>query len=196
MFVNAEFYISCTLYEGFAMISATDRIIIEIFQWVIRQVELFTPITRKSCIFAMLSLLSMIQLYLIIYHLGRFNILMFVFFVKPLTTQTVSLIIAYNQEEATGTLPRAIKERVKRRIVVTFFFLTLLCVVFIPVFSDLYSSNMIFTSSLTAKVLFHLAPLMLASMIEYLLCTSVLPPGEKARRKIEKELKRALPNSA
>ena len=178
------------------MISAIDRTIIEIFQWVIRQIELFTSITKKYCMFAMLSLLSMIQLYLTLYYLGRFDILMYIFVVNPLTIKTVSVIAAYNKKETAGTLPRAIKERAKKRIVFTFLFFILLCLLFIPTFSYLYFSGTFFSNTLTARLLYFFVSCTLITCIEYLLCTSFLPPGEKAKRKMEKELRRALPNGA
>jgi hypothetical protein len=178
------------------MLTKLDENLIGFSQWAIRQVELFTTITRKNIINSTLILLFLVQTYLFVFHLIRFNLLVLVIVVGPFTKEAISLLIASWITERPGTLPRAINERRQTRLVILCLGIGLLAAVFVPVLLLLSRTNEGFFQPVTALILCHMMPIILAAVAEYLLCTSSLPPGEKVKRLAERELRNAVPGTA
>ncbi len=167
-------------------LSRIDSKLISFFQWMVRQIELYTKATRRDTInFTLLSLRWLLVIWLAItiplVYFESFSTLMLIIcygFFKALEEE--KRILEKNK------IPILLEIEVgwKLRIfsLSQFFFMTFLSMV-----AD--SSSLIFHSKVMSMLYF------LWTCLYYLKCTSSLPPGEKEKRKTEKEIKGLVPIS-
>lgn len=178
------------------MFSLIDNQIIQVFQWAIRQLELFSFITRKIILNLLLFLLMVlvvlrtcigIQLVGIHSSIGTWIVLGF-FLTLPY------FLGLYNGSKAiqpANLLPKEIVTRWLHRIT-SILLVGLGAITFLLWLGLKIRDQEDVFMFLIIKIIFYEGCFDL--IIEYILCTKSLPPGEKEKRKIEKELRRALPS--
>lgn len=181
-----------------------DNYIIDMFQWVMRQIELFTTLTREDVLNAALSLYKINLLIFASTSISRFIVTHDI--VAPIINTTILIpsialyfywLILKENKPKPGTLPKEIVTRKTKR--------SLDLLVFIFALITL-PTNIIIAFSLAVVGLDDLLRaynitsfyilIILDSIIEYIFCTTSLPPGEKERRALEKETRNLIPIAA
>ncbi len=182
------------------MFSTLDNSLINLAQWIVRQLELFTPITRKVIGNALLSFHATaialcfcmgvdkgIQALRLGYHThssvfwSLFWIANFLFvfsFIEICFYKNATRIIRKKQKS--GLLPEEILARKNKRILG----IIGLFIAFCPFVLPLLLLNEVILEALTLSVL-----VLANSLLEYFFCTTSLPPGEKEKKKVEREMK-------
>ena len=185
------------------MLSTIDAKTISFFQWIVRQFELYTEIKREGILKLHLSILKYLLTILIL--LASINAVLakaewggyVFFFLLTLPAIFISFIPIYfelqklsKKKSPKQTLPKEITSRSFCR---KGFFLLLS--IHFPVAFFLMPSD--FFSKITEPINFVLFVLWCTVcslyILENLLCTTSPPPGEKEKRKLEKEMKSMVP---
>ncbi len=200
------------------MFSVIDKILINLAQWLVRQVELYTSATRKEIFLSFFSLCFLIEIAFITTTTGYVVSVVctyaYVFYrdlILPIeaiisVTINTSLYVAEyfvwifslnfwrhqmtlaksvpNNEES---LPQAILIRKKVRAICMLGFMSSLVILvyFLPTDGSWNVTDFLKIHLPLTCVHGYFA---CSSAVEYLLCTTTLPPGEKERRKQEREL--------
>lgn len=174
------------------MFSKIDNFLIILTQWCVRQIELYTSLNRKTILLWTVNITRVTT-----------SVLMIVFILLLTFSPAVSIIglsscymifqhmemtlVHARKQNTSGALPVEIINNKNLRI-----FLLLI----IP-FTELLSFGLFLNNKDPLMVTF---PLIVISKIfyvflyiEYLLCTTSLPPGEKERKQIEKEMSSLVP---
>ncbi len=172
------------------MFSFVDNRLINLAQWIVRQIELFTSYTRNE-IGKVLLLIEKYYLVPAFIFTLLFSENFFGFFVLLIITLANKIMVkdqrkAFNaqKEKLNSVLPKEIHERIFERafsllLSSVFFFMLLWSIASTKRF-DLLSTMMYFSYF---GLLFF----------EYFLCTTSLPPGEKKKEKVEREAKKMSP---
>ena len=178
------------------MFSYIDNKLINCFQWFVRQVELFTILTRKE-MFAFLFLLyryvlvgifsSALLLCMLEDSLQDLPISIFGLFVAVrmyhLTKEGVRM---FEQQQQAGVLPISI---LLRKCIRTLLWMVGSLLSFLVFSVSLREVD----SDLGILLYFFLGVwIVIKIVIEYLLCTTSLPPGGKEKREQEKEMRNAV----
>lgn len=170
------------------MFSTIDSFSIICFQWTVRQIELYTPITRKVIIALHTIVTKGLFIFWIVLSV-RFLRSHFFSFTHPLTSLLVAAYFGAvvgalvkdlldavkisKEDNPPGVLPKEIKSRKKiRHYLVVNWVVQLVLPYWVAPWVYLLAVQCAFLG------LFCL---------EYLLCTTSLPPEEKERRKTEKD---------
>lgn len=181
------------------MFSTIDNYLIHLAQWIVRQLELFTPITRKVIGDALLSFHSatiLLCFWAGVSHASKAislssnssvfwstlwitNAFFVVSFVEILFHKRAARIIKTKQKD--GSLPCEILVRKKERFLSLLFLYILFC--FSVIFA-LLPNNTISLEDFVFVVLISGD-----FLLEYFFCTTSLPPGEKERKKVEREMR-------
>lgn len=172
------------------MFSIIDSHLINFFQWIVRQLELFTLITRKEVININLLLIKWLNIIwatlLVVFSLifPEFNLLFFVLVCFPFHF-IYSLIKETHEKQVQGNfLPKETLSRIGTRR------FGLFVLVFFSAWSAWHNwsieVNVMVAPFVCAFYFFLLC-------VEYLLCTKSLPPGEKEKKKVEREMKNTKP---
>ena len=175
------------------MFSSIDNACINLAQWLVRQVELFTPFTRKALstyfiLFAWVSLIASMGTYILlalkypgvaVCFLAASLILR-----KFLWTVTMRVLIQQSWGLVTESLPKEIYSRTRARGYCWYglFFIgplgAMICVFFFQI------------PGLALPIQLIISFLSLSRLVpEYFLCTKSLPPGERAKSRQERELR-------
>lgn len=177
-------------------LSNFDPILINGVQWLLRQIELFTNITRKmimmttltaykiSLLFFIASFFSYIIFFLekdvLLSYLLSLNILAF-----TITYFDMKKIVLRKQKE--GVIPVEIVSRKITRIGYLLLYIhCIFCSIVLSYVTSLTERSATITHS-SSFVLLLILTMSIQIALEYLACTVSLPPGEKERRKVEKE---------
>ncbi len=180
-----------------------DEKFVVLAQWAIRQIELYTKMSRKDTVKLILSIFFYT---LLAFALGVI--------IKPilelLRDENVSIMIVihffnvqsfyYNgkeykkivesMKEVTDTLPIEIETRkfVRITFLILFIILNLIILSVMLFFSGVVLSQTNESDSFVKNLHLLLFPIVgVILVLEYVLCTRSLPPGEKERIKMEKE---------
>ncbi len=178
------------------MFSTIDTGLINMTQWSVRQFELYTKITRKDLTNFCLSLIRVGLLVFFLVGTTRFilesNFISAIINLVFMTTCTLNLMIwemISKRNQPLGILPAEIKNRKEPRIILIL--VSFLCILSLPFFIFLGSKNE--TNLIELIFLFNFLCfsmlIFLSVLIEYLLCTTSLPPHEKEKKVQEKEMK-------
>ena len=169
------------------MLTKIDDEIIHKTQWIVRQIELFTDITRKEILnFFLLVLKWLILAFVIIagieftadqYFLAALNL----FTSSGFLLQQIDIKKIASQEQKIA-LPEEITTRRILRII--FLVITIVCTPYIVIFIFYGKSDLPTTIAMIQFAIFYTI-----TILEYLLCTISLPPGEKKQYELEKEMK-------
>ncbi len=191
------------------MLQKIDSSLIDTVQWVVRQVELFTPVTRKAlAIYTSKAILCSVIIFatalsfstLITSSIGSYTYFMFFNVILCFCNwKELHPFLIKKQEQ--GILPQEIKTRERVRLyllqvhlffvpVIIFLSITTSKETVLSVFPDLASKNSPIDAVVNIALLMFIA---LISIAEYILCTISLPPGEKERRALEKETRNLIP---
>lgn len=185
------------------MFDPIDIWFVNVHQWVVRQIGLYTPFERKDVLELNLRLMRLLFGTFIL-----FSFLAIIFAVDRAISYTYSILIACNyfhwfpeykkllelskKNPEADVLPDEIVTRKLERyglllLLLVFFvlFVTMYCLIS-PVLSFPYEA--LFKSNVILVILAFTFTLQ-----EYLLCTTSLPPGEKQRKKEEREMKYLTP---
>lgn len=167
------------------MFSTIDNPLINLFQWIIRQFELFTPITRKNIIDVNLIIIKwllvgwaiLLILFSILFPSSMLSYYLFAcypfWFIYSLTKKT------YERQVQNNLLPQEILTRKDKRLI------CLICFLFFQLFNNWTIETRFMVIPFVSGFYFFLA------CVEYFLCTKPLPPGEKEKKKVEREIKNA-----
>ncbi len=191
------------------MFFTIDNKLILASQWTIRQIELYTPITRKNIgdmllltwktttmVFAVLisSLLIMSVLSPSSLVIDFLNLYFIVSQHKDLINKFVK---SYSNKE---NLPDEIITRKYQRIfllVLSFaiFLATILGYIYYQIYPEMLESRKAISDQVSSYYLIDIYAVffLLYYLTEYFLCTLSLPPGEKEKRKVEKEMRNLVP---
>lgn len=183
------------------MFSTIDGFLIVCFQWAVRQMELYTPITRKSIIRFNLGaleffLFSWALVVIFIYStlgIPLFLCMLYVLFFVSVVIRRAELKRLGSGSCCSGAKPQEIITRFKHRIsaLVSNIFCAVVLLLVLPVFL-LWRINLMWV--ILFEHCFGICWIACAVLShEYLLCTTTLPPGEKERRKAEKEMRMLSP---
>ena len=173
------------------MLKEIDNELIHSAQWLVRRAELFTPITRKDiATFFLLVLKWLLVAYFLVAIMG-FTVGQYLLGVIGLLNSLIFSMIQIAMKknllkEQKATLPSEIVTRSlprKCNLFIIIFLLPLFLLLIAPsVHNDFWEiPGIAFT--ILACIVFTF------TILEYLLCTISLPPGEKKRREQEKEMK-------
>jgi integral membrane sensor domain MASE1 len=170
--------------------------------WIVRQIELYTPITHKD-LFTWISFFALLCAALLgltaaVYFFTSGNDLLF------LTVHTVNTFVMWNitkklkrmkdTQKISDTLPIAITTRKIPRL--TLVVMESFCVTFITlVFLSKFFLSLAFNISDLIAVIYIFA-FGFILFLEYMLCTLPPPPGEKERKRIEKETRNMVPSAS
>lgn len=184
------------------MFSAIDNWIISIFQWTVRQIELYTDTTRKDLICGHLNTNKVFFLFLLILSVAELfqkGLQLFtadIFFLMVFYSRNSEIEKISKRTSTINTLPKEIITRVPDRVllvVLGFPAITMLLLIFLAVAMAFYHGispkieTGLYVYLVVCAVVFSLF------CLEYLLCTTSIPPGEKERRKVKKEMKAFTP---
>lgn len=172
-----------------------DIRLINCFQWALRQCELFTNLDRKKLLNISMSVykiaLTILSLITVSRFMFRVNVVgVFTNIVFLLLSILIYLnwLILIGKRTKSEALPEEIATRKKHRLLIlightplAFVFLSSALVLTLSQTGDIAEELMTFDHLFFSILLFLHFP------TEYLLCTTSLPPGEKERRKAEKE---------
>ena len=199
------------------MFSTIDNYLIHLAQWVVRQLELYTSITRRhllyffivpnalcclvdiAFIFNCLSLflepnntsnkdfLSVVTLLFILLIALLFILLLFMH-----TSTIISAIKIAKNPIGNSMLPKEIINNYWKREL----YLLDLFVFFLSLFMLTQAEV-----TIDVQIIFYFCYLVIACLafpliLEYFLCTTSLPPGEKEKRKIKKEIEKMVPQGS
>ena len=174
------------------MFSKIDNFLIILTQWCVRQIELYTSLNRKTILLWIVNITKITVSVLVIVFI---LLLTFSPAVSIIGLSSCYMIFKYmemtlvnaKKQNTSDALPVEIINNKNLRI-------SLLLI--IP-FAELLSFGLFLNNKDPLMVTF---PLVVESKIfyvflciEYLLCTTSLPPGEKERRRIEKEISSLVP---
>lgn len=177
-----------------SMIKILDLTIIEFAQWLVRQLELFTPLTRTDInnfflltlkwsivVFWLITLMEFACKETLLGFFGILNANISIKFYMILKKEFAE------QDQKSDLLPIEIVTHMRIRTTMLKFFLLLVAPVylFVLVIWDHFP--------LTCFIVISGAILFTEITLEYLLCTMSLPPAEKQRREIEKETQNMVP---
>lgn len=183
------------------MFNNIDVFLINWFQYGVRQFELYTSINRKNLLnfflFLMRFTIIITFLFAIITLLYGYDTYMPMLFLTASSTGIylrIKKVVAHQKE--TDILPREIVYRKIDRLYAFFccvFVSFVVLIVLILIFPVLYKINgdVNIINLITMAIIFSFP--LLSCCAEYLLCTVSLPPGEKQKRKEEKEMKNMIP---
>jgi hypothetical protein len=181
------------------MFYIADSALINTAQWLVRQVELLTPVSHKNMNRGLLFInlfFAIVFLLEIIKGLIEGSIFPLFFIFMSLNQKEVHKML--KEEEVNETvLPKCIYERKFQRVcnlLTLFSFLFVVSMMFnklqnLQVFQEI-KTDFIFVSSVFVGSSFIIV------VAEYFLCTMPLPPGEKERQKLEREMKKTAPQGA
>lgn len=185
------------------MFSDIDNKLIALAQWVERQFELLTPVSRKDLISVAINMFCTCVVIHLLFQLV-------VNYQRPAYLLLVGIVAWYlydkqaelrkesKKEEKQGVLPAAINERRFPRLLWLYAavinFLFSIPKAFFLLTID-FEDDLVSLLSWVYLMSFIVVPIAL-SLAEYLLCTTSLPPGEKERKKQEKEMRKAVPTAA
>lgn len=172
------------------MFSKIDIFLILRAQWCVRQIELYTNKTRQdifSLLFGMTrwSITATVICCLIALkdHIwSPILILPMYFFIAKDTKEYKEII---NKSDSIDTLPVEILTRISHRRIILLVGLFFSCIISIHKFNSAFEMVIMYLQWISL--------FMIPICIEYLLCTTSLPPGEKERKKIEKEMSSLVP---
>lgn len=185
------------------MFNSIDSKLINFFQWMIRQFELYTQIQRKNIVnfaitivkllFAMFVLLS---LFFIFFQKNFFDSVIYL----ALTLMVISVyypsfkktLALSNRNYPPGILPEEIVSRRADRISGCILAVPLNCIplsLLMAISERSSEVDVVELGQWTAFGLLYNCVL----LVEYLLCTTSLPPGEKQRKEEEREMKYLTP---
>lgn len=199
------------------MLEKIDSSLIHAAQWVIRQIELYSPITKKhiedfiiNCYFWLILTFSVTIVSAIIVDVIEakqvFTFGVLLLGLAPLYFSTLKIykgLLKKVKKESTA-LPAAIYERKSVRIIILLSlplaFLIIFAMVIIAIwlnssevlttfFGNIEERNVLF--SVCNTLIWLILPT--EFLIEYLFCTTSLPPGEKDRKKTERETRNMIP---
>lgn len=185
-----------------SLFNRIDQSIINVFQWAIRQIELHTPLTRKylgevlTVTFNMI-ICSHFVIFFVIILLNHKKNTISIITLMVLSTMTLNTYISKRDlknhlkktENVGNTLP---EERITR----IFHRYTIILIVQAMIFFEVIIP-ILFPKDIIATVYFLLlcaVPVYTVFISEYYMCTTSLPPGEKAKIRAEKEMKNATPS--
>jgi hypothetical protein len=184
------------------MFSKIDNYLIAIAQWIVRQLELFTQLSREDVLILSgkvnLVLMGFNTILISLTCIDRWTggahqpISFFVLFSTLITSQTLShlcLLEELTKSEHPESLPVAILTRYIVRIcflVISCTIFCLSCVIIATTTPDTSTNQETDRLWFLPFVLSSLS-VILITLLEYLFCTTSLPPGEKERKKRERE---------
>lgn len=181
------------------MFSKIDNFLIMWAQWFVRQIELYTNRTKKCSIVLFLNFNSIFTFVLILLCVLYFNFDEKSILIKLLSIGFCFMINIYNRslKEKVGILSDSNSTNSLPEEIVTRFFLRILLLLvccltmfqYFLAYTNLTGINIydrIIIVSATSQVY-------IVVLVEYLLCTTSLPPGEKERKQIEKEMSSLVP---
>lgn len=181
------------------MFSTIDNYLIRLAQWVVRQIELYTPITRAAVGDILLSFNSatiLLCFWAGVSHTSKAislssnssvfwstlwiaNAFFVVSFLEILFHKRAARIIKTKQKD--GSLPCEIWVRKKERF---------LCLLFLSIFFSFFVKLALLPNNTISLEDFVLVVLISGDfLLEYFFCTTSLPPGEKERKKVEREMR-------
>jgi hypothetical protein len=178
------------------MFSILDASFISVFQWCIRQIELYTSYTRKKVVCnllifgALLTLLGMVVSDSILQRSSSLLTWLVLIHLPFLFVLFLDIFYALKKDDhSANALPLAVYERGGYRIVATVWSLVWLSIVLLG-----YQG----TKDGLYEILDHLCFLTwcVVWIAEYALCTTSLPPGEKSKHKQQQNSSVAVPDAA
>ena len=201
------------------MLEKIDSSFIYTAQWIVRQIELYTPITKKhvediliTCYFWMIAIFAVtivtaMTLDLIeTKHVFTFGLLFLLLAPLYFSSLKVYKHIANTTRKVSDMLPAVIHQRKYNRkaiiVSVPLAFLIIFAVIAVlfsinrtellsVIFGNFEDQNILF--SVCASLVWFILPT--EFLIEYVFCTTSLPPGEKEKRATEKEMRNMTPTS-
>ncbi len=180
------------------MFSTIDNGIIRVFQWVIQQIELYSPFTRKTLftlVFLTILMFNVLRVYVATNLMGLIpqmgGVVVFGFLI--MSPHIINLYFLSKKPQRQDALPVEIETRRSLRMG-GFISLGLGTVLYSYWLYTIIRDREDFLMALFARTLY--CEVWLVLLIEYLLCTMSLPPGEKERLKQERLSKNAAVNAA
>ena len=188
-----------------AIFQAIDAKIVTFFQWAVRQAELYTKATKDSII-----AFSLISIEYLLVALAFFTAVSAVFFSDAASALTYLNLIDFigfsfiyldlrkiNQKKSNEALiSKEVEDRKLERIFTLFVLLVAAPIIYsllpyafsfglLPITGKNILEEMMSFTTIGILVFYF--------SFEYLICTTSLPPGEKEKKKLEKEMKNFVP---
>ena len=191
------------------MFSTIDNYLIHLAQWVVRQLELYTSITRRHLLYFFIvpnALCCLVDIAFIFNCLSLFLepnntsnkgflsvvALLFIMLLFMHTSTIISAIKIEKNPIGNSMLPKEIINNYWKREL----YLLDLFVFFLSLFMLTQAEV-----TIDVQIMFYFCYLVIACLafpliLEYFLCTTSLPPGEKEKRKIKKEMEKMMPQGS